>query len=248
MQFSKIYSEIRLIISKLLIHLTAKLSLKRPSYVNRHQDRVFLIIATGPSAKKYKNELNKFIEKHNPVIMGANNIEGIVVPDYHCFSNRKRFVAFSQMIDSDKSKVLLSPYFPKKFIKKHYTGRFERLMFVNNHDNPFDIDNGIIQASCRTIGVLMMAVALIMGAKRIYVYGLDGYRSVLRHSKSINHYDLNHTALDKAEIKRMLKVENYNSRFLNEISSYMESKSLPPPSIITPTVYLDYYKDISDLI
>jgi len=229
-----------------LDYWTLDTTLKCPAYSNKHRGRVFLVVATGPSARKYDVKLNQFIQKYNPVIIGANNVSSIVAPDYHCFTNKKRFSEFSSTV-ADKSKVLLSPYFSKNFVRKHYKNSFDRLMFVNDHEAKFDIVDGVIQASCRSIGVLMIAIAVVMGAKEVYVYGLDGYSDILNKGGAINYYNGDNT-VNNTRAEKLLSTERYNRKFLKEIDKYFKEKIFRAFFIITPTVYSDYYKNIDDLI
>ncbi|MFH1847687.1 MAG: aldolase catalytic domain-containing protein, partial [Candidatus Omnitrophota bacterium] len=67
---------------------------KKAPYADRHKDRDFLILANGPTLKEYKGKIDKFIEAVNPIILGANNLSGLYMPDYHAFNNKKRFMMY----------------------------------------------------------------------------------------------------------------------------------------------------------
>ena len=160
-----------------------------PAYAARHQDATFIVFGNGPSLAENLDAIHALGEKFNAVTMGANNIGEILAPDYHAFTNRKRFAAYSSGIDPVRTRVLLSPYFTDGFIRKHYTGPYEQIMYRADNDAPFDIQNGIIQASCRTVAVLMIAVAVVMGARRIFVAGTDGYKGHLDSGRHVHFYD-----------------------------------------------------------
>ena len=49
-------------------------------YIDRHKERDFLILANGPSLKDYKSDIDTFIAKYNPVVMGANYLGGLFKP------------------------------------------------------------------------------------------------------------------------------------------------------------------------
>ena len=222
-------------------------TLLRPGYADRHTGATFLVFGNGPSLGKHRKQIVEFIETHKPVLMGANNMRGLPTPDYHGFTNRKRFIQFAHTIDRAKSKVLLGAYLADWIIDRHYRGPFERIMYVNDHDRAFDVREGIITASCRTVSVLLIGVALVMGAGRVLVAGLDGYGPLLSNNEEIYHYE-GQTDFGPRNNKDayLLETERYCSRFLNEISQYMVRNELAPFKIVTPTAYSDHYQDIRD--
>ena len=224
--------------------------LTRPSYVNRHKGGTVLIVATGPSLREYWGRIDAVRIKCNAVTLGANNVTEFLYPSYHCFTNRKRYIAFAGSIEPTISRVLLGPYLPKSLIKQHYRGSYETLMYVNDHDPRFNIEDGIIQASCRTVGVLLIGVAIVMGAERILVAGMDGYKMLLGEGSPIHHYD-DESLNDEQQAKegqRLLVSERLNTRFMAEIAEYLESLGREPFSIITPTVYQDHYRPLDEFL
>lgn len=217
-----------------------------PPYVNRHKGCTALIVATGPSLREYWEKVEALQRKFNAITLGANNVTQFLNPSYHCFTNRKRYVAFAGTIDSNRSQVLLGPYLTKSLIKRHYRGPYETLMYINDHNGEFNIEEGIIQASCRTVGVLLIGVAIVMGAQRILVAGMDGYKKLLEEGNPIHHYDIDSLTDDRCttEEERLLSSERLNARFMDEIGEYLEAKGQQPFKIVTPTVYQDHYQPI----
>ena len=123
-------------------------------------------------------------------------------------------------------------------------------MYVNDHDRVFDIEAGIIQASCRTVGVLLIGVAIVMGAEGILVAGMDGYKNLLEEGGPIHHYDEDFLQDENQtkEGQRLLASERRNARFMAEIAEYLESRGREPFSIITPTVYQNHYRSIEEFL
>lgn len=224
--------------------------LARPNYVNRHQGCTALIIGTGPSLSKHWRQVEELRIKYNAVTLGANNVSEFLYPSYHCFTNRKRYIAFAGSIESSISRVLLSPYLSKSLIKRHYRGPYETLMYINDHEQEFHINDGVIQASCRTAGVLLIGVAIVMGAERIFVAGMDGYNKLIEEGKPIHHYDndIFKNEDDNEDRQRLLKTELLNARFLTEISEYLKRLGRQPFSIITPTVHQAHFKSIEEFL
>jgi len=217
-----------------------------PTYLSRHPGTTFLVLGNGPSLRTFGSEIYRFIEKYHPIVMGANNITGFVYPDYHAFTNRKHFTRYAHTIDASKSKVLLGASLPEWIIHKHYRGSYERIMYVNDHNESFDIHDGIIMTSCRTVSVLLIGVALVMGGERVFVAGLDGYGLLLSKGRDIYHYqgerDFGSDVTKKDAY--LMEVESKCSRFLDEISHYMNKHGIEPLRVVTPTAYSDHYQDI----
>ena len=114
-------------------------------------------------------------------------------------------------------------------------------MYVSDRENSFNVKNGIILAECRTVSVLLIAVALIMGAGKIWVAGLDGYGSLLNNKEPLHFYS---TETDLGEVRA---VEQYCTRFLQEISDFMLAENRESFKILTPTSYKKHY-DNKELI
>ena len=143
----------------------------------------------------------------------------------------------------------MSPYFHKRMIKEHYKGSYEELMYINDNDREFDIVDGVIQASCRTTGVLLIAIAIVMGMKQIFLAGMDGYSDLLPRGGSQHHYDKqNNLSGATTEAKqRLLETERLNAKFMQEISIYMKKNGTEPFTIVTPTVHKQHYRSFDDL-
>lgn len=189
------------------------------------------------------------IAKYDALVLGANHITDFIHPHYHAFTNRKRFLEYAHTIDSTKSMALLSPYFWEDTICSNYSGPYEYLIFKNNHMVAFDIQDGIIQANCRTVSVLLVAVAIVMGAQQIFVAGLDGFPHLdSAHEVDNAEFYFADTTVLKAERTRLLKTQQANARYLGEIQQFMLRHSMAPFSIVTPTVFDGHYSNIEELL
>ena len=217
-----------------------------PVYVNRHKEKYFLIVGTGPSLKKNWKKIGELQTKYNLITMGANNIGDFIQPDYHCFTNKKRFINYSHTI-GNKSKVLIGEHISIQVVKKHYGRYFEIIPYLNDHDASFNIENGIIRASCRTVGVLMIATAIVMGARKIFVVGMDGYKDIINTGSEIHFYSEKNSTND-SQNDYFLTIDYYNNKFLNEIKFYLESNNRESFSIVTPTTYQDNYCSIDQFL
>lgn len=224
--------------------------LVRPSYYNRHPEGLFLVLGNGPSLQQHQRDIYQFIDSYAPVVLGANNITEVIFPDYHAYTNRRRFMTFGHRINATKSKVLFSAYMPDWVIRQRYDGPYERIMYVNDHERPFDIQNGIIMASCRSVSLLVLGVALVMGASRIAVAGVDGYAALLQENRRLQYYpgdtDVGPDPTRKREF--FLELEAYQVRFLDEISAYMKRQGMEPFRIFTPTQHVSHYESLEEFV
>ncbi|HOW28804.1 MAG TPA: DUF115 domain-containing protein [Elusimicrobiota bacterium] len=218
------------------------IEIHRPLYIDRHKGRDFLVLATGPSLKSHRALIQSFIETHKPVVMAGNFVENMFTPDYHAFINRRRFCSYSKTINPS-SKVLLSPYFTDHVIKSNYSGKYEEIAFKNIY--PSDkghtaISDGIINAKGATIATLLISVSIVMGANNVHVAGLDGYSS---KSERTHHY----VEPDNKTSAELLQVESVTKQLLDCSANLLKSLGRGRLTIITPTVYQDYYLPIEKL-
>ena len=212
-------------------------------YLSRHSGRDFLVLANGPTLKEYRGKIGRFIEKHDPVVLGANNLSGLFEPDYHAFNNKKRFAMYVDTV-APGSKLLLGENFPPETILEYVDRDYETLFFDNVLDNDFDIVAGRIQTNCRTISVLLLGVAIVMGAKQIFAAGMDGYLGKDSVLKGL-FYD---ERMEPEEYQLIVERHHWNERFLFQIDQYVRNRELEGIHIITPTSHQRFYKGIDNYL
>ena len=212
-------------------------------YIKRHAGRDFLILANGPSLKENREKIASFIEKYDPVVMGANYLGKLFQPHYHAFNNINRFSMYVHTVDND-SKLLIGENIPKHLVSEYVGRDYEVLKFKDVLDADFDIVNGRIQTNCRTISVLLVGAAVVMGARRIFIAGMDGYLDKVSLSKSL-FYD---EALEPSEDDLLVKRHHWNERFLQQIDKYVRERNGEGIHIITPTSHHQYYKGMDNYI
>lgn len=212
------------------------------NYVDCHKEKDFLILANGPSLKEKTEQINKFINKFKPVVMGANNLMGLFIPDYHAFSNKRRFVDYINSVNN-QSKLLLSEHIPESMIKEYTDRNYDLIYYKDTFEASFEIKNNIVLTNCRTVSILLVAIAIIMGAKRIFLAGMDGYLD-----KDINgkfHFYNEEEAPDNEMIREK---HQWNLRYLQEIDEYLTASGQEGLHIITPTSYKKFYKGIENYL
>lgn len=225
--------------------------LSRPSYVGRHAGRDFLVLGNGSSLGAHREALYQLVEEHDLLVMGANHITPFIAPHYHAFVNRHRFHEFARTIDPTKSRVLLGPHLPSWAIRARYRGPYETLMFRNDPRPVFDIRDGIIQCDCRSTSILLVGVAIVMGARRIFVAGVDGFRRLLAEGAATHHVE---TPPEVAREQQAAFTRYYLGRteetaaVLRSLRAYMLQQGLEPFIMVTPTDYAEYYQEISQFL
>ena len=213
----------------------------RVTYQNRHAGKDFLILANGATLKEYKAEIDEFIKKNHPIVMGGNYLGGLFKPDYHGFSNRKRFMTYIEQV-APESKLLVSSDFDEGFVRDYTDRAFESIAHLNRISSTFDIQDGIITSNCRSIGLLLVATAIVMGAKRIFIAGMDGYKS--KENFRTNKLHFYEEAVETKNFRMLLELHNWNEKLLGSINDYLANQGKDGLYLITPTSHKQYYKSI----
>ena len=212
-------------------------------YLNRHKGREFLILANGPSLKKQKEDIKRFIDKYDPIILGANYLGELFVPHYHAFSNKKRFAQYVGGV-STESELLIGQYIPQSLVREYTERSFETMYYMDCYGPSFDIIDGIIQTNCRTISVLLLGIAVVMGADRIFAAGMDGYVGTDSQGSLYFYNDVD-TITDRTITMELHKWCDF---YISQIDNYLVNNGKEGVHIITPTGYANYYKGIDNYL
>jgi len=147
-----------------------------PGYVRRHEGRPFLILANGPSLRSHRDRVERFIQKYNPVILGNNNLGDLFIPHYHVFTNRFRFFQYVGTVH-EKSQLMLADFFETSFVREQTSRTFE-VVHLRQRDTamPLEDDGYVISVPHIDVAVASVSLAVLMGAKAIFVAGMDGYQ------------------------------------------------------------------------
>lgn len=225
--------------------LTAIKTRRGVNYIDRHQGRDFLVLANGPSLVEYQDNIQELIDRVEPVVLGANNLEGLFIPHYHAFSNKKRFINYVSRVH-ESSKLLLSSEFEEDFIKDYTKREFEWLVHLNRFSKHFAIEDGIINSHCGSVSVLLVACAIVMGARRIFIAGMDGYKDKDNMlSKRIYFYDdVSREGKEFRDLQAYLELHKNNEDLLRAINGYLLDQQKEGLTIITPTSHKYFYLDI----
>lgn len=214
------------------------------SYLNRHTDKDFLILANGPSIERYHPQIERFIERYQPVTLGANYLGGLFKPHYHAFTNKRRLMDYIGTVDV-ASKLLVGRYINDEMIREYSSREYETIYYRDVLNADFDIVNGIIQTNCRTVAVLLLGIAIVMGARRVFAVGLDGYMPVGSSGERFHFYNEE----DEQEDQRLIiDRHRWCQRFIEQIDAYLTHRGQEGVHILTPTSYKFCYKGIENYI
>lgn len=194
------------------------------TYAARYKGRSILVLANGPSLVKHQDKIQAFISQNNPIVLGANNLGGLFAPHYHAFNNQRRYEQYIATV-APESRLLLGPGIPSPVPGRSY----EEILCYNSSHTPLEIRDGVITSNCRSIGVLLGAVALIMGAESLYFAGMDGY---LAEGETMFYTeDESHNRED------VLAKHNANQQYLSQLLTCAKRLGCREVKSITPTTY-----------
>lgn len=214
-----------------------------PPYLMRHRSRSFLVLANGPELKKNLKLIHQFIEKHDPVILGANYLGNLIVPHYHAFVNKKRFAKYVHHIPNS-SRLLLNCHFQADFIRQYTDRAYERLMFNTGDRDVFSIDDGVISNDCFSVSMLLIGVAITMGDGDVFVAGMDGY--VQTDQNGGFHFYTEDD--DSVSPEYNLMRQQWGLRTLKLLDNHLKKNGRSGVNIVTPTSYDSYYRGIQSLL
>lgn len=213
------------------------------SYIDKHKDKDFLILANGPSLKKYKRQIDNFIATYDPIIIGANYLGDLFEPHYHAFNNKRRLTEYIDSV-APESKLLIGQYIPDKMIREYTNRNYEKIYYNDIVNADFSIVDGSITTNCKTIAVLLLGVAIVMGAKRVFAVGMDGYLEIDTKS-SLHFYPEKHEKEDK---EKLIELHQWCQRFLEQIDQYLKDNEKEGIHILTPTSYKLFYTGLENYI
>jgi len=175
--------------------------------------------------------------------MGANYLGGLFAPDYHAFTNKKRFSMYVDSV-SPESRLMIGGNISREMIDEYVHRDYETLYFRDVLDMDFDIADGRILSNCRTVSVLLAGVAVVVGARRIFIAGMDGYL-LEKDLKSALFYNETYDPVgEDLNIRRHYE----NERFLKQVDEYVKANGLEGIHIITRANHQSFYKGFENYL
>lgn len=207
--------------------------------VEKHKGQEALIICAGSTVRDYQQQIKAFIKKEKPFTIGINNIMDFFVPQYHLWTNTKRFRNFGSKINKN-SQILLGAGIHLKTIKETIGSReYTVINFTDMKEGvPIGYRKGKIFGFYRTAGNLSIMISHLMGATKVNIVGMDGhtfynYEDVRSGKKPHHCYNENYQPFSP-EIR--IKKDKVVTRVLTNLRNAGIDLN-----IITPTVYGGFY-------
>ncbi len=170
----------------------------------RWENKEILILAPGASITDKKKEIDKYINKHHPIVISANFIPEQYVQDYVFCSNAMRYSAMEEKQDVEK--VLVT--------SNLLDVCDERSQVLNYAELCFD-DKG----KCDNCVIMLMKLLIRIGIKEVSVAGFDGYKAGECNYAS-SYMTSQHTKGAEENVK--------NTRYLSDIQKKMQIHFLTP--------------------
>lgn len=193
-------------------------------YLDRHKGRNFVVLGGGRTLKNYHKDIIQYIADNDAIVLGANNLDGLFIPNYHAFNNQRRLEQYGENV-STQSRILIGPGIdePERFAEA------EKIIAFNSSVTALKIEDGVVTSNCASISVLLGAVAVAMGASSIAFAGLDGYIG-----------DANSMFYDEERSKHqhdILDMHNQNEKYLRQLITCAKTTNCKEITFITPTTY-----------
>lgn len=134
-------------------------NLSKEKIKNYFGNKDILIIAPGKSIIKYREEIDEYIEKNNPVVIMANFVNDKFKSDFVFFSNRIRYDKY-QDIDNNNIQIITSNITTKK----------KSDIVVNYHDLVFKGEDVFDNCVIMLLGLLES-----LDIYKVSIAGFDGF-------------------------------------------------------------------------
>ncbi len=205
--------------------------------INIKKDSIGLVICAGLSIKKNKKQINKFIKENNPVTIGINNISHLYKPDYHLYTNTKRFRTFANKINKD-SKLLLGSNISIKIIKEIIGNKkYTLINYTDREDISIGYKKGKIYGHFRTAGNLAIMILHLMGISKINVVGMDGH--TIHNYNDIKSGKIQHHCYEENYIPFTKDICIKKDLLVNKILGNLKDFGINF-KILTPTIYKNF--------
>lgn len=207
--------------------------------INTQKGRKALIICAGSSVRDETKYIKGFMSREDPFVIGINNITDFFIPEYHLWTNTKRFRNFGYKINK-MSHLLLGAGIHLKTVREVIGQRdYTVINFTDMKPGvALGYKKGKILGFFRTAGNLAIMIAHLMGASEVNIVGMDGhtyydYEDVKAGRETHHCYDEDYKPFEKDVC---IKKDYIVTGVLDSLRKYgIDLK------ILTPTVYENFY-------
>jgi len=199
--------------------------------IDRHHNCKFLILCGGSTVLKYKEQITKISQ--GMITIGVANCFHIMRTKYNLWTNNRRFKEYGENIP-DNTIPLFGSHLKKGNITTIFPNkRYITVPYTDIEGEKFGYDGNNITGFYRTSGNLAIMLAHIMGARKIFVAGMDGHSFLFNGNQ--HHYGSGLT--DNQPLDYCKEYDNIISNRLDALKGYGIKFH-----IITPTVFEQHYR------
>lgn len=143
---------------------------------DKFSDKEVLLIANGPSFKKYKNDITKLIDTNNFVVISINIFDQSSLFDYVAISHNSKHIEHeNKFFKINNDLILPKNRFSKKELDVLKNNNIVDFSFYLGEENKF-IKNGFISKYDLTFSFILGLLSQSR-LKNIYLIGFDGYKN-----------------------------------------------------------------------
>jgi len=205
--------------------------MKFQDLINKYPDRNFMVIGTGKSLITHLPKILQFIKDHNVITIAINNIPPEIHPDFHLWTNNQRFSKYGKITNPNLG-IMIGAHIQAKFLAKNKIKKFIKIPCHDRDQNePIVFKKGKMRGYYKTAGNQAILISHILGAKQVYVVGMDGF--------ALNFDGGTHYYKDGKEELKTLK--DWKQRDAIVAKALKELHTITKFKIITPTIHESYY-------
>jgi hypothetical protein len=203
--------------------------------LNKHIGEDIVIFCTGKSIRKEGERINRSGLKG--VRLGVNTASLEQHLDYHLFTNNDRVKKYcNSRYVSEQSDLLIGSHVRASNRPKNR--EYQTVSYTDREpDEPIGYSNGVIEGYYRTSGCLAVMIAHLMGARKIYVAGMDGFTHNFTGGVHFHSDDKTNKNDNKTYKEWRAGYDVPVMTVLNNLKTYgIDFK------IITPTIFKNHYE------
>ena len=148
--------------------------------VNRFSNREVLILANGPSLKKYAKDIEAYIIRYKPIVLAVNVITTIKeeLIDFYCISHNSKFIS-QRTYYNNLNKPIIAPLHRFTSEEKDLLKTSSRIIDYGFEvsENQFNVLDTYCQLPYEVTVAYALAISKIANARNISLVGIDGYKA-----------------------------------------------------------------------
>jgi len=210
--------------------------MKFKDLIKRHNGKDFLIIGAGNTVLYNISKIKFFIDKNDLICIGCNFTYTEFKLDYHIWTNNGRIKEANEnnLVQLNNEIVLFGERVKSDNILKSNAKKFIIVPYNDKEGEKIEFDGTRIKGFYRTSGNLSIMISHLLGAKNIYIVGMDGHSF---HYKGCQHWYSSKEYTDGRGFNYCRDLDNKVYECLNNLHKYGINFK-----ILTPTYFEKYYK------